>query len=257
MERPSSLYDDIESTYINNGLNTTCENNILIFPNWDTYYLTIDKLDDAIDNHCDAFEQSANPNLTDEEYEAYSESIGFDEDQPLRKFEEDLEFCSLWHKLYDNETFWLSQQTDDDWNIDEDPDSYFIDEETERVLLSTANEVMIGTRKDGYIIYKFFDWGYIEIHNNDTVALAQINTTGIIPRNNSNVIVVNEKMEVQEGPDCHGGAEIREFFRTGSNTRIKTLDKMKNFRGAPTAFNKKSKLKSKTKYYRKKIRSLD
>ncbi len=251
-ERQSSLYANIESTFINNGLSTSCENNILIFPDWDTYYLTIDKLDDAVDNHCDAFEQSTDPNLTDEEFEAYGESIGFDEDQPLRDFERDLAFCSLWHKIYDNETAWLAQQTDDDWDIEEDPDNYFVDEETERILLNTANEVMIGTRKNGYVIYKFFDWGYIEIHNNDTNALTQINTTGTIPQNNPNIIVVNEKTENQTTPDCKGNIEHRKYFRTGSKTRIKTVDKIKDFRGGPSPI-KSSKIKSKTKYYRKKL----
>ena len=190
--------------------------------------------------------------MSDEDYEAYAESIGFDEDEPLREFESDLNFCSLWHKIFDMETNWLAQQGDGVWNENQDPDNHFIDEETERVLLNEGAEVMIGTEKTGYIIYKFYDWGYIEIHNNDIIALQEINLTGNIPSNNSNIKIFDDKKaETSQVPDCIGGVTHRKYFRTGSKTRIKTVDKMKDFRGAPGP-SKSSKIKSKTKYYRKK-----
>lgn len=252
MQRQSSLYENVESTFIENGLRSSCENNILVFPDWETYYITIEKLDEAVDNHCDNFEFSTNPNMSDEDYEAYAESIGFDEDEPLREFESDLNFCSLWHKIFDMETNWLAQQGDGVWNENQDPDNHFIDEETERVLLNEGAEVMIGTEKTGYIIYKFYDWGYIEIHNNDIIALQEINLTGNIPSNNSNIKIFDDKKaETSQVPDCKGGVTHRKYFDTGNKTRIKTVDKMKDFRGAPGP-SKSSKIKSKTKYYRKK-----
>ncbi|MEL1246510.1 hypothetical protein [Flavobacterium helocola] len=251
-ERQSSLYENVESTFIDNGLSSSCENNILIFPDWETYYLTIDKIDDVIDVHCDAFENSADPLLTDEQYEAYGESIGFDEDLPLREFENDLKFCSLWRKIFDMETNWLALQGDGEWDENQDPDNHFIEEDSERVLLNEGAEVIIGSKEDGYIIYKFFEWGYIEVYNNDFQALQQINATGIVPNENPNVKVFDEKTtENPQAPDCKGGVTHRKYFRTGSKTRIKTVDKMKDFRGAPGP-SKSSKIKSKTKYYRKK-----
>lgn len=253
MQRQSSFYENVESTFIENGLNSSCENNILVFPDWETYYKTIDMLDNAVDNHCDNFEFSTDPNMPDEDYEAYAESIGFDEDEPLRKFESDLDFCSLWHKIFDMETNWLALQGDDDWNENQDPDNHFVDEETERVLLNEGSEVMIGTKEQGYIIYKFFEWGYIEVYNNDLRVLQQINVSGIVPNDNPNVKVFDEKTtENPQAPECKGGVTYRKYFRTGSKTRIKTVDKMKDFRGAPGP-SKSSKIKSKTKYYRKKL----
>ena len=32
MQRQSSFYENVESTFIENGLNSSCENNILVFP---------------------------------------------------------------------------------------------------------------------------------------------------------------------------------------------------------------------------------
>jgi hypothetical protein len=250
--RQSSFYENVEAAHINNGLPSNCENNILIFPDWETYFNTIEKIDEAIELHCDFFEANANPNFTDEQYEDYAASIGFDEDEPLRKFENDLRFCSLWKKIFDQETAWLSQQGDGEWDADQDPDNHFVFEDSERVLLNEYAEVMIGDRKKGLIIYKFYEWGNIEIHNNDFVSLQQINLTGIIPTDNPNVIVNDEKSETSEvGVDCKGGATQRKYFSTGSSTRIKAVDKLKSFSGQPRAW-KNSKIKSKTKYYRKK-----
>lgn len=250
-QRTSTKFGYIESTTIDNGLNSECENNILIFPSLDEYEQTIDLLDDMVDQHCDGFENSSNPNLTDEEYEALSETSGFDEDQPLRDFEEDLAFCSLWSKIYNEETQWLSQQGDGVWNEDEDPDNHFIDEETERVLLNIGSEVMIGDRENGYLIYKFFDWGYITIANNDTQALVDINTTGVVPLDNPNIVVVRDNNQTQLTV-CKGNRSYRNKFSTGSKTRIKIVGKTKDFKGEPNAL-KSSKIKVKTKYYRKKL----
>lgn len=249
-QRSTTMFDYIESTYIENGLSSDCENNILLFPSLEKYENTIDLFDDIVDQHCDAFENSANPNLTDEEYELLSETSGFDEDQPLRDFEQDLAFCSLWSKIYNEETQWLSQQGDGVWNEDEDPDNHFIDEETERILLNVGSEVMIGSRNN-FLIYKFFDWGYITIANNDTQALIDINTTGVVPLENPNVVVVRDNNQTQL-TDCKGNRLYRNKFSTGSKTRIKIVGKSVDFRGEPNAL-KSSKIKVKTKYYRKKL----
>jgi len=98
-------------------------------------------------------------------------------------------------------------------------------------------------------LYKFFHWGHIEIHNEDISALQSINQTGQMPTNNPNVIVVREENNSSSG-SCKGAVDHRKFFSTGSSTRIKTIDKIRNpsltFFTAPN-------IKAKTKYYRKKL----
>jgi hypothetical protein len=199
-----------------------------------------------VDISCDAFE-NANSTLTDEQFELLSIKTGFNEDAPMIRFEEDLAFCSLRKYIYNKETYWLSQQGDGEWDLSTDPDSHFIDDDTERALLNQGSEVIIGDLKTGYVIYKFYEWGVVEIHNNDFVALQQMNTTGTIPTNNPNVQAVNNTTSKY----CTTEVERRNSFDTGGNTKIKTLDKTKNFSGAPAIW-KSSKIKSKTKYYRKK-----
>lgn len=250
-QRTSQIFEYVESTYINNGLSSKCENNILIFPSLELYENTIDELDNLVEIHCDNFEQNANQNLTDEGFENLSDELGFDEDLPLRKFEQDLAFCSLWSKIYNEETEWLNNQGDGEWNVSDDPDDHFIDDESERVLLNIGSEVMIGSEKDGYVIYKFYEWGYITVSNNDIEALLSINTTGILPTNNPNVEIIND-IKKNNNLNCKKDVVQRKYFSTGSNTRIKTVDKSVDFKGAPGPM-KSSKMKSKTKYYRKKI----
>jgi hypothetical protein len=175
--RQSSMFDYIESINVDNGLNTECENNILIFPSWEKYHLTIEKLDELTENYCDAFDANVPANISDEEYDALCESAGFDEDNILRQFEEDLAFCSLRQKIEAEETAWLDLQGDGDWNADEDPDNDFIDEESERALLSHGHEVIIGSKERGYTIYKFYDdmGSYITINGLNLETLNAIN----------------------------------------------------------------------------------
>lgn len=250
-QRTSSFFENVEAIHINNGLGSGCENNILVFPSWEDFRIIVDKLDDMVELHCDDFEFSSDPNLTDEEYEALCESLGFDEDMPLIKFEDDLKFCSLRKLIFDRETDWLSQQGDGEWDSNSDPDNHFIDE-IERTLFNEGVEVIIGNRNDGYILYKFYTWGHVEIHNEDYSALQGINQTGHIPNNNPNVVVVEDKREDNNNNSsngvCRGEVVHRKYFQTGPKTRIKTVDKIKN---PSFTFFTGPKIKSKTKYYRK------
>lgn len=242
--KQSSFYE-VSSMYIDNGLSTTCENNILLFESWDKFYEIVDFLDEDIETHCDAFENSQPTTLTDEEYEAISEQLNFDEDKPLIDFETDLEFCSLRKKLYDLETTWLAQQGDGSWDENSDPDNHFIDDDTERTLFNEGVEIAIGSREGTFVIYKFFDWGYVQIQNEDYEALQQINLTGVVPENNPNVVIVREVLN--STPGCKDQVTYRNYFDTGDRTRIKTVTKIKPPFGLFF-----SKAKAKTKYYRKK-----
>ena len=91
LQRQSSYFDYVESTQIGNRID--CQNNILIFPSWDKYWETIDRLDTMIDNECDAFDATIPNNASNDQYDTMADAVGFDEDNVLRKFENDLEFC--------------------------------------------------------------------------------------------------------------------------------------------------------------------
>ena len=256
MQRQSSMFSYIESTQINNGVD--CENNILIFPTWEKYWETIEVLDQMIENDCNSFDATVPNSITDDQYDALADAAGFDEDNVLRKFEEDLAFCSLRRKIEILENDWLDQQGDGQWDINADPDNHFIDDETERTLLSQNVEVIIGDKKNGYVYYKFIDdeGSWIEVHNNDTQAISQV-SQGIIPTNNSNVVVVKPKEENNSGT-CKSKVKEVAYEVSGSD-RLKRISKIRRESGikfsstgnvSTSIF--KSKIKAKTKGYRKK-----
>lgn len=246
MQRQSSLFNYIESTNINNGVN--CEGNILIFPSWAKYWETIEILDQMTENYCDDFDATVPNNISDDEYDTLADAASFDEDNILRKFESDLHFCSLRRKIESLETSWLDQQGDGQWDINADPDNHFIDDETERALLSEKAEVLIGDRKRGYIYYKFLDdvGNWIEVHNNDFTAISQV-SQGNVPTNNPNVIVVTPKREGPSGSGCKDNITNQGYHYGSSDTRVKQIDKLRR----ETAIGN-SKIKAKTKGYKKK-----
>lgn len=255
MQRQSSMFSYIESTQINNGID--CENNILIFPTWEKYWETIEVLDQMIENDCDSFDATVPNNITDDEYDALADAAGFDEDNVLRKFEEDLAFCSLRRKIESLENDWLDQQGDGQWDINADPDNHFIDDETERTLLSQNAEVIIGSKERGYVYYKFIDdvGNWIEVHNNDTQAISQV-SQGNIPTNNPNVVVVTPKREETSSYSCKDKVKQVAYEVSGGD-RLKRISKVRpafgtNCNSNPCTSVLPSKVKSKTKGYKKK-----
>lgn len=221
----SSMFDYIKSTNIAND--TKCENTILIFPSWDKYWETIDKLDDMIENDCDSFDATVPADITDDEYDSLADASGFDEDNTLRKFETDLAFCSLRSKIESLENDWLDKQGDGDWNINEDPDNHFIEDETERSLLSSNSEVIIGKSKDEYVYYKRLDDFYwIEVQKWDIKAIEQVSNN--IPTNNPNVIIKDFRKEITEtNSECKTFVKEFRYHQNGSN-RIKRKSKVIN-----------------------------
>lgn len=244
-QRLSSMFNYISSIKIDERQETECETDILIFPSWQKYNETIEKLDELTETYCDNFDATVPANISDETYDALCDASGFDEDNVLRNFENDLAFCSLRKKIENDESIWLNAQGDGEWNTNEDPDNDFIDEESERALLSTGHEVIIGTRKDGYKIYKFLNdsGSMIVINGLDLTTLVHINN-GKDPMSFSNVTLVNNT----KPSSCKNKNDIRKYFTISSNTKMKTTDKFSHSTliGNP-------KVKVKTKYYRKKL----
>ena len=261
MQRQGSMFSYIESMQINNGVH--CENNILIFPSWEKYWETIEKLDQMIEEDCDAFDTNVSNNVSDDQYDALAEAAGFDEDNVLRKFEEDLTFCSLRQKIESLENEWLDQQGDGQWDINTDPDNHFIDDETERTLLSQYAEVIIGDKERGYVYYKFIDdeGNWIEVHNNDLNVISQIAqqiNQGNIPTNNPNVTVVTPKRDKQIGYSCKDKVKEVKYEVLGAD-RLKRISKVRPAFGTncsnpnnPCTSVFPSKVKAKTKGYKKK-----
>lgn len=259
MQKQSSMFNYIESIQINNGVE--CENNILIFPTWDKYWGTIDQLDVMIDADCDSFDATVPNNITDDQYDALADAAGFDEDNVLRKFEEDLAFCSLRRKIESLENDWLDQQGDGQWNADEDPDNHFIDDETERTLLSENAEVIIGDKKRGYTYYKFIDdeGNWIEVNNSDLNVISEIANqinNGIIPTNNPNVTVVTPKRDNKGGYSCKDKVKEVKYEELGGD-RLKRISKVRpafgtNCSSDPCTSVFPSKMKAITKGYKKK-----
>lgn len=226
-QKQSSMFSYIQSIKINNGVD--CENNILIFPSWGKLWETADLLDEKIDYECDMFDATVPNNITDDDYDSLADALGFDEDNVLRSFENDLGFCSLRRKIEGLENDWLELQGDGEWNINEDPDNHFIYDETERTLFSVNTEVIIGETEAEYVYYKLIDdFNWIEVHNWDLEAIRQV-SIGIIPINNSNVIVQNIVMdEVPETPlECITHIKTAKYHVNGSN-RIKQKSKLIN-----------------------------
>lgn len=234
----SSLFDYISSTRI--STNSGCKNDILIFPSWEKYYETIDLLDEMIEKDCEAFDANVPVDITDDEYDLIANAAGFDEDNILRKFEEDLLFCSLRTKIEKLENEWLDQQGDGEWNAAEDPDNFFIEDETERSLLSINSEVIIGTSPEEYIYYKRLDdFKWIEVHSWDIAAISQINQ-GYSIKSNKNVFYHDQSLKIT-GKDSECRYYIRDFaYHANGSYRIKRKSKVLN--DSPWGYKKTSSL---------------
>lgn len=253
--KESTIVNGVYSMPINNGIPNSCTDNILVFPSWDSYNATIDQLDEMIETECNAFDATVPVNITDDQYDALALAAGFDEDNALVNFENDLNFqCSLRRKIVALEEAWLAQQGDGVWDENTDPDNHFIDDDTERALLNEGVEVIVGDERGDLVIYKFTaDGGYIMIYNMDVTALQQINS-GTIPTTNPNVVVVVPERSI----DCHEKGSEREFKALSGN-RIKRISKLKSALGtncpsdplSPCTSIIPSKIIAKTKGYKK------
>ena len=222
----SNIFDYISSTRLNND--SECKNDILIFPSWEKYFETIDRLDEMIEEDCDKFDASIPLNITDDEYDTLADAAGFDEDNILRKFEEDLLFCSLRTKIEKLENEWLDQQGDGAWNTSEDPDNHFIEDETERSLLSINSEVIIGESPEEYIYYKRLDdFKWIEVHNWDIAAISQI-SEGYSVKLNQNVLYKDQSLKIiEKNSECK--YYVRDFaYHENGSYRIKRKSKVLN-----------------------------
>ncbi|HLS31141.1 MAG TPA: hypothetical protein VK021_09815, partial [Flavobacteriaceae bacterium] len=175
---------------IDNGVSLESKNNILVFPDWDTFKQTSIDLDKQREFAIEMMNQNAGDKMSDEEYKIYIDSLGFNENQVYINFEDQFEFYALRREINKRELQWLSRRSDsEDWNEatlnDPVPDDSFVWEE-ERSLLNPQFEVIVKNEQKEDIIYKWYPNGYYaEIKNMNELVLQQINTSG--PVQNSDV----------------------------------------------------------------------
>lgn len=256
-QKQGTIFTYIESKHIENGVD--CDNNILIFPSWALYNQTIDQLDDMTETYCDNFDAAVPNNISDDEYDALAAASNFDEDNILRKLEEDLAFCSLRRKIENEEAIWLDAQGDGAWDANADPDNHFIDEESERTLLSYRAEVIIGDKKKGFVYYRFLndEGSWIEVHNDDTAAMSQV-SQGNVPVNNPNVVIVKPSKADAGNTTSGCKNKVKEVkYESAGGDRVKRISKVRravgtNCSSSPCTSIFPSKIKSKTKGYKKK-----
>ena len=238
----------IYGTNLNDGLSSNCDNNILVFPSWEVYYETIEQLDLMVEQSITDFDVSIDAaNVSDEVYDQKCEAEGFDEDNVLINFENQNKFCSLRKKISSEESQWLEQQGDGQWDMNADPDNHFIDNETERTLLNEQSQVAIVVKNEIVIFHFVNDEGtYVEIRNMDIAALQQINA-GTIPQNNPNV-VQSVKAPTPWQNLCKDNVTKVECHYVGDE-RLKQISKI---RREEIGLKADSRIKSKTKGYKKK-----
>jgi hypothetical protein len=219
------------------------------------YHSTIEQLDNQTEIYIDAFDATVPAGTSDDQYDILAQNANFDEDDIFKKFEDDLAFCSLRKKILSLEEAWLNVQGDGAWDANADPDNHFIDEDSERALLSVNAEVLIGS-KTRYIYYKFLsDTGnWVEVKNQDIAAIVAV-SNGNIPTANPNVTIVNPRPE-SANANCKTKLKGISYAYSGSN-RIKTISKVRPANGTNCINNPctsifESKIKAKTKGYKKK-----
>lgn len=249
-------YTDITSLYINNGLSSSCTKNILVFPSWARYNQVIDYLDQQTEIYCDTFDALQPAGQTDDEYDLACDAANFDEDNKLVQFENNKTFCSLRKKLVLLEESWLNIQGDGVWNINEDPDEHFIEDDTERACLNEGVEVIIGlgTRENPYKIYKFnADGSYYIISNMNTTVLQQINNGTYVAGSSADVVKVIDPKPI---PPIGCKYEVKDKgYAYDGNSRIKWKAKSYRETGASQtsqSYMIKGKIIAKTKSYKKK-----
>lgn len=262
----------IYAMHINNGIDCNCINNILVFPNWETFRATTEALEIQRDVNVTEFASNAPIGLSDEDFEIYSDSQNFREEQPYLDFEATYQFASLRKMIYDQETDWLASLGEFEvWDMEKDPSNHYIWYENQ-VLLNEQAEVIVKDSLGKDVIYKFYEGGHLEIRDNDYKLLTQLNTTTEPVISSKLLYYVGGPCEVIYGqpnpwdnfpfpcdgysgggggggpapePTCKTSNDIRKSFGTSGGTKIKTVDKFKH-----NIFFGNDKVKCKTEYYR-------
>lgn len=256
----STYFDEIRSVNLPfTGISSSLGKNILVLPDITYFYSTVDQLDLMIESHNDAFD-ILTAGMTAEQADDYTDTSGFNEDQPVVDFENQLQFSSL-RKIIENQyNTWLNLQGDV-FDYTTDPDNHFIEDETERALLGTRADVILGNCRIGFIYYRFFDWGYVTVPMDDFVdAMDVINDINLSSGDQS---VIEDIIKNAGIGNTHGGgtppnipcstklSQYKSFSHSFSNNR-KIDGKIKFDKPLFDEWNGNQKIFVKTKSFRKK-----
>ncbi|PZX44010.1 hypothetical protein LX97_01015 [Nonlabens dokdonensis] len=174
--------------YFDNGVAQVSTNNMLHFPSMDSFYQTLDDLEQQVENHEDSF-VIPNSNLSEDDLNDLEESSGFNADLPLDEFEQSHEFYSLRKDVLIAEEAFLdtSDQPGFDWA--NDPDDVPLIDGIERTVFNPQQEVIICN-----MIYKYVEDGLIGVNMNNA------NATDILT-------AANNGASGEELADIYGGKE--------------------------------------------------
>jgi hypothetical protein len=161
--------------YFDNGVAQVTTNNMLHFPSMESFYQTLDDLEQQVETHEDSF-VIPNSNLSEDDLNDLEESSGFNADLPLDEFEQSHEFYSLRKDVLIAEEAFLdtSDQPGFDWA--NDPDDVPLIDGIERTVFNPQQEVIICN-----IIYKYVEDGLIGVNMNN------VNATDILTAANNGV----------------------------------------------------------------------
>ena len=115
------------------------DGNMLVFQSGSQFTDVMQCLSDQVDTYGSDFDSQTN-SMTDDQANDYAQSTGFDEDQPLINFENNLGFYSLRAKLSAATDQWLNNPVLDEAN---NPDNHVIIDDVLRALLSPGGKVNV------------------------------------------------------------------------------------------------------------------
>ena len=189
---------------------------MLVFPDKETFLQTIIELERQTEELDDAFIEFYS-DLDEEQINEKEEEIGFNENVPIYGFNDELGFESLFQKIAEEEEEWLAQE---ELDLSEDPDDYFVDDEGYRAVLNADNEVQVGES-----IYKLTEEGYFQITDGNVESLREIGgkSTGRIALP-ENIIFVPNKNYDENGrvsASGHKSSKSDSGFKKIGDRRIK------------------------------------
>ena len=173
-----SLESKVSSMRIDNGIPSASSNNILVFESREALENVFNEMTQEYDKYNEVLDQKIPNDLEDDDLEDFIIKNNLDEDYTLNNFEKQFGFKSLRKTINEAEAAWLETQGEV-MDVDTDPDNHFIVSDFERTLLNEGSELIVKDAEKRPIIFKYFEWGHIEISNLDTEILREINQGNI------------------------------------------------------------------------------
>lgn len=173
-----SLESKVSSMRIDNGIPSASSNNILVFESREALENVFNEMTQEYDKYNEVLDQKIPNDLEDDDLEDFIIKNNLDEDYTLNNFEKKFGFKSLRKTINEAEAAWLETQGEV-MDVDTDPDNHFIVSDFERTLLNEGSELIVKDAEKRPIIFKYFEWGHIEISNLDTETLREINQGNI------------------------------------------------------------------------------